>query len=139
MKIVINSCFGGFSLSPKAIAEFYKRKGRECHFFTQPDFKGKYIPVDPDSKTCISQMMLAAFDVADPDVEEDDFWQNHYLDSRPDDRTDPDLVAVVDQLGDEAGGSCAQLKVIEIPDGTNWEIAEYYGVESVHEVHASWS
>lgn len=139
MKIVINSCYGGFSLSPQAMLEFYKRKGRECHFFTQPNFRGKYIPVDPDSKTGISQMMLSAFDVTNPDVDEDDFWKKHYLDSIPEDRTDSDLIAVVEQLGDDASGSCAQLKVIEIPDGTNWEIDEYDGVESIHEVHSSWS
>lgn len=30
MKIVINRCFGGFGLSPLAVKEYLKRKGKEC-------------------------------------------------------------------------------------------------------------
>jgi len=32
-KIVINTCFGGFSLSPKAIKRISELKGKECYFF----------------------------------------------------------------------------------------------------------
>lgn len=55
------------------------------------------------------------------------------------DRNDPILVHVVETLGDEADGRFARLRIVEIPDDVNWEIAEYDGVESVEEVHRSWS
>ena len=55
------------------------------------------------------------------------------------DRNDPILVHVVETLGDEADGRFARLRIVEIPDDINWEIAEYDGVESVEEVHRSWS
>jgi len=35
-KIVINTCFGGFSLSPKAIKRISELKGKECYFFNFP-------------------------------------------------------------------------------------------------------
>ena len=35
MKIVINVCFGGFSLSNKAIKRYLELKGEECYFYKQ--------------------------------------------------------------------------------------------------------
>ena len=35
MKIVINVCFGGFSLSNKAIKRYLELKGEECYFYIQ--------------------------------------------------------------------------------------------------------
>lgn len=55
------------------------------------------------------------------------------------DRNDALLVQIVEQLGEEADGDCAKLAIVEIPDGVNWEIHEYDGSESIHEVHRSWS
>jgi hypothetical protein len=55
------------------------------------------------------------------------------------DRTDPDLVAVVQELGKEAEGSCAELKIVEIPDDVEWQIEEYDGSEWVAEKHRTWA
>jgi hypothetical protein len=54
-------------------------------------------------------------------------------------RTDPNLVKVVEELGKEANGEYADLGIVNIPDGVQWEIDYYDGRESVHEVHRSWS
>jgi hypothetical protein len=54
------------------------------------------------------------------------------------DRADPVLVRVVEELGSEANGEHAKLKVIEIPDDVKWTIEEYDGVEWVAEVHRRW-
>ena len=53
-------------------------------------------------------------------------------------RTDKKLVECVETLGEKADGYCAELKVVEIPDDVNWEIDEYDGLESIHEVHRVW-
>lgn len=53
-------------------------------------------------------------------------------------RNDPQLVEVVEELGDAASGVHAKLKVVEIPDGVEWEIDEYDGVEQVAEKHRAW-
>ena len=54
-------------------------------------------------------------------------------------RNDPRLIECVETLGKKTNGNYASLKVIEIPDGTEWELQEYDGRESVHEKHKSWS
>ena len=53
-------------------------------------------------------------------------------------RNDPKLVECVEKLGEEANGTYAELKVVEIPDDVNWEIGEYDGLEWVEEVHRRW-
>ena len=53
-------------------------------------------------------------------------------------RNDPKLVECVEKLGEEANDTCAELKVVEIPDDVNWEIGEYDGLEWVEEVHRRW-
>lgn len=53
-------------------------------------------------------------------------------------RDDVDLVSIVESLGSKANGSCADLQVIDIPDGVNWQIEEYDGNEWVSEVHRTW-
>jgi len=53
-------------------------------------------------------------------------------------RDDPVLVQVVEELGDAASGRHAKLKVVEVPDGIDYEIDEYDGIERIAEVHRSW-
>lgn len=54
------------------------------------------------------------------------------------DRDDPRLVQVVEELGKDASGRYASLKVIEIPADVKWHIHEYDGAETIHEDHRSW-
>ena len=49
------------------------------------------------------------------------------------DRTDSDLVRIVEELGDGADGDFSSLKVVEIPDGIKWYIHEYDGLEDIRE------
>lgn len=57
-------------------------------------------------------------------------------------RDDPVLVSIVRQLGDKANGISSEfcsLKIVEIPDGVQWEIAaDDDGSECVAEVHRVW-
>jgi len=47
------------------------------------------------------------------------------------------LVEMVER-GD-ADGDYSELKVVEIPDGVNWYIEEYDGLEHVAERHRTWN
>jgi len=60
---------------------------------------------------------------------------NDYMAYRYDER----LIAAVEKVGlKESTASLAELRIVEIPDGIDFEFDEYDGIESVHEVHASW-
>lgn len=141
MKIVINSCFGGFSLSRKAVQRLAELQGRECYFFEHKYVNNEYVPIsDPFSETARRYTFWTTFDVPDPNAFEDEkeLYDKHYINNRPDDRTDPLLVQVVEELGDEANGDCAKLRIVEVPDGIEWEIDEYDGVEHIAEKHRTW-
>lgn len=138
MKIVINRCYGGFSLSHAAVMEYSKRKGLGLRAVIPfRDEKGihdwnKYVLyVDGAASWSIS------YSTADL-TSDGNIPDGAYFSHRDIKRDDADLIATVEALGDDANGSCAKLSVIEIPDGVDWEISDYDGMESVEEVHRSW-
>jgi hypothetical protein len=151
MKIVINDCFGGFSLSALAVKRLAELNGKECYFFRIKLGISKYAPIS--IKEANESMFWTAFSISDPEkflpvekIGKDGTYKDYNreyekisLDCRPENRTDPLLVQMVEELGAEANGSCACLKIVEIPDGTDWEIDEYDGSETIHEKHQSWS
>lgn len=51
----------------------------------------------------------------------------------------PELIKVVEEMGDAANGSCANLKIVEIPDDVEWDVEEYDGNEWISEKHSTWS
>lgn len=49
------------------------------------------------------------------------------------DRCDPDLIRVIEELGERANaGRHSELVIVEIPDGYNYWIESYDGAETVH-------
>jgi len=56
-----------------------------------------------------------------------------------DDRSNPNLVSLVETLGPIASGKYSHLKVVEIPDDVQYTIEEYDGVEWVAEHHRTWT
>ena len=112
MKVVINRCYGGFSLSDEAKELYLKKKDLKYN-----KEKGQYFS-------------LTGYDY---NVEGYDFWYERDIA-----RDDPFLVEVVQELGDKANGRCAELDVIEIPDGVDYEVQEYDGKEWIAERHRTW-
>lgn len=117
MKIVINRCHGGFGLSDAAFEklleakgiEFEKKEGDICtHYFK----KGH---LDND------EAYLSPYDFCDDKK-----------------RADPDLVRIVEEMGEDAFGWAAELKVVQIPDDVEWYIEEYDGLEWIAELHRTW-
>jgi len=102
MKIVINTCFGGFGLSKMALESYAYRKGVVL---------GKW-----------NETWGYFDDFSARDIE----------------RNDPDLVQIVESLGNLASGWAAELKVVEIPDDVEWQIEEYDGSEHIAEKHRTW-
>ena len=117
MKIVVNKCFGGFGISHKAILRYAEIKGIKLYH---------------KREGCMYYYSKSPFKKVDQ-IKNEDHFSNYDIQ-----RDDPVLVQVVEELHDEANGDYAKLRITEIPDGVNWEIDDYDGMESVHEVHRSW-
>ena len=150
MKVVINVCYGGFSLSPLATKKIAELKGKECYFFKFDlgDEEYKPITIEEAEKAYI----WYAYSVPNPEDyrlnerDEDGLYKSANeraekisLCFRDLDRTDKELIKVVEELKNKANGSFAKLKVVTIPDGIKWEIEEYDGNEWISEIHRIWN
>lgn len=169
MKVVINRCYGGFSLSPRAVQRLAELQGRPCFFYRSvrgadglEDLK-RYERITLEQASSGDTFMWYAFDVPDAETtimarytneewraasdEQRKAWNAEYtaheIGNREYERHDPLLVQVVEELGGEhrqgASGYCAKLSVVEIPDGTDYEVDEYDGMEHIAEKHRTWA
>jgi hypothetical protein len=138
MKVVINKCYGGFGLSLKAQKEYLKLIGKEAFFYAK-DYKAKtYTRIEDLDGSCIfSYTLTKDFGDSFGELSSDNYDKYGFYDGNIE-RDDPNLVAVVEKLGDESSGDCGSLRVVEIPDDIEWEIDEYDGMESIEEKHRSW-
>lgn len=132
MKVVINTCYGGFGLSPEATRALIG-----CPHIQLMDPKEYYGGRDGWEKDFAKAQNreegLFGVTLHDGKVVID----NH---SHGDEaRNCPALVRVVESMGKKANGFCADLKVVNIPDGMAFEISEYDGREHVAESHQTWS
>ena len=131
MKVVINNSYGGFSLSPKGLRRYLELKGEQAYFYHQISyaFQGKIEFERIDNIEDVPSLF---------------FWcttRNHgkIIDDEPTEclysysieRSDPILVQVVEELGEEASGQYARLTVVEIENGKWFKINEYDGLESI--------
>jgi hypothetical protein len=141
MKVVINNCHGGFGLSHEAVMRYFEIKGIKVY----PE-QGKdhwkfwtYWTVKPEDR--IESKEGAAFYAMS--MEDRRAYNASHSDQtacpREIERHDPALVQVVEEMGDEANGTYAELKVIEIPDGVDYVVEEYDGMEHIAEAHRTWS
>jgi len=156
MEIVLNKCYGGFGLSPKAIKRIAELQGKECYFFKDTFSPRGHIPITIEEAE--NYILFSAYSISNPDeflreqkdwremtIEEkqasNEKYDSVYLKSRYDydERNDPILLQVMREIGEsEASGKMAELKIVNIPDGVAWEIYDYDGIETAHETHASW-
>lgn len=134
-KIVINNCYGGFSLSEKGLTRYLELKGKNAFFYKYNFDSRKYTKVPRGKDDFFSTCFTKDYGniVSDLEVNKDDLFS-----AREINRDDPDLIRVVEELGEEANGHYASLKIIEIPSDVKWIIEEYDGSEWVAEEHRTW-
>jgi len=113
MKIAVNRCFGGFSLSDEAIKRYGELKGLNL-------------------ETTSTTYGVSEWYVVDEIGDKEYFWTFNI------ERDDPILIQVLEELGKDANGSHAKIEVVEIPDDVKWQIEEYDGAEHIAEVHRTW-
>ena len=146
MKVVINRCYGGFGLSVAAYEKLIEW-GVPVRKYTEQER-------DPETGLYLEQPLNDGEVIFDKELTplgesklndiyhrykgrtrlDDRYWDCWTRDSR----THPLVVRVVEELGEAASGSPAELVVVEIPDGTDYEIDEYDGIEHIAEKHRTW-
>lgn len=137
MKVVINKCYGGFGLSIEAL---YKCVQENSPLVKKYKYGEKNITEDWDG--FIKKYLKEDYN---------GYLSNgHYYLYHPIDETlytfdkhewkrnEPELVALVEEMGEAANGTYAKLKVVEIPDDVEYTIHDYDGMETIHEKHRSW-
>lgn len=117
-KVVINQCFGGFGVSQAAYEKLIEWGFPTRKYDKSENFNGDNVIYEGGTTilgggkywdVCLGQ-----------------------------DRTNPLLVRVVEELAAAANGKCAELAIVEVPDDVSWEIDEYDGNEHVAESHRTW-
>lgn len=127
MRVVINTCFGGFRLSEEAYEKLieYGVPLRDYVEEKRDPVTHLFVP-DPSND---GEVILRGGSVFSK------YWDTWTRDNR----THPLVVQVVEELGERANGPCARLKIVVIPENVDWDINAYDGREHVAEKHRCWS
>lgn len=121
MKIAVNRCFGGFSVSKDA-ALMLRSKGVKI------TLNGEYY--SDGSGPC--EKMEDAYYLCNEDfgIESDNVYQY---------RAEKRLIETIEILGEEkASGVLSNIVIVNIPENVDWEIDDYDGMENIEEVHRRW-
>jgi hypothetical protein len=141
MKIAINRCFGGFGLSHEAVLRYFEIKGITVYpeqgqdswkFWTYWTVKpeDRIESKEGDAFYAMSMEDRRAYNQAHS---EQTFYERDIA------RNDPALIQAIEELGEAAAGGFAEIAIVEVPDGVDWQIEEYDGMEHIAEVHRTWS
>ena len=145
MKVVINKCYGGFGLSHAAVMRYAELSGFKLYPFID-DLVRKIYGSDatfetPGAIRHYSRMPLEGLPLderGNPAIPYGQYFNDSQIE-----RNDPILVRVIEEMGaghrTRASGEYANLVVVEIPDGVDYEIDEYDGQEHIAEKHRTWS
>lgn len=104
MEVVINRCYGGYGLSDEAVRLYLTKKN---------------IPIVINSESSSKHFKYYI-------VEDNDRFCSYNIP-----RNDPVTIEVIRELGAKAPDSCAELEIVSIPDGCQYQISEYDGMESI--------
>ena len=149
MELLINRCWGGFGVSAMTLMHTAERKGIKVFPYTEKfDFDDGNVangwhlnqiytritemPIEEPSG--VSEIVV--FLQKDPGQEvvtPDNIENFNQWDFSPDNnRTDKDLIASVKEDGEGANAQCSEPHVVTIPEGFDYKIDDYDGMESVY-------
>ena len=137
MKVILNKCYGGFDVSQEAYELYAKKKGIEIFTYKLECVNDKPIYRKTDTGSSIFTITFTK-DFGDCIELSDDNSKKYFLELRGSHREDPVLIEVVEELGKRANSPFSKLVVVDIPDGMEYEIDDYDGVETLHEKVKKW-
>ena len=114
MKVVYNNCFGGFGLSKKAVIRLLQLGSKE----TEDELE--------EYQVGLAQDLLNNKEISERIERLLPHFSYYNLK-----RHDPLIIQVVEELGDEANGEFAKLKIVDTCD-EKYRIKDYDGKESVY-------
>jgi len=131
-KIAYNACYGGFGLSHDAIMRYAALKGLTIYPFVDCRTEdGSLLPYNAPNRfrratEKESQTAFLVHYCTTPEYSDETYWSPYdaYKDRA-------DSIQVIEELGENANGQCAKIRLEEVPSGTLYRIDEYDGLESV--------
>lgn len=134
-KIVINICYGGFSLSDAGMVRYAALKGLTLYPEVEQFGYTTHWTVPKEGRENQKDFYHLSLEERRASNER---RSKQSINCRDFARDDPVLVQVVQELGRAADGACAELSIVEVPDDVSWEVEEYDGKEWVAETHRTW-
>lgn len=146
MKIVINKCFGGFGLSKAAYEKLIEwgvpvrkyieqRRNETTGLYEKEPLNDGEVIFDRELTPASEGAVAAIYHKYRGTTALSRYWDGWTREHR----THPMVVRVVEKLGEAASGPLSELAVVEIPDGTEYEISDYDGREHIAEAHRTWA
>ena len=130
MKVITNRCYGGFSLSLEALNLTYKLQGKKLYFFVSNGYgdDAEYAPIKLVEIIDNEDAYSSVYAYTSPTREDDSFVSPHMIS-----RENTYAIQAIEQLGEKANGRCAELRIVDLPDGCEYSLEEYDGQEWIAE------
>lgn len=106
MKVLINNCYGGYGISHEA-CKLWLERNNISFIETKDDYGDPQFIIDNDIS-----------------------YVSHLIS-----RDDPYMIQIFEEKGSEfVSGECAELILVEVPDGCQYRIGEYDGMEWIDKI-----
>ena len=144
MKVVLNRSYGGFGLSPEAIKLYAKYANINVYFYEQVKYlrrdqydEWRKVPDDVEldkSGSYIITLHDLGYSFRNIPADLYPFIDNDI------DRTDENLIRVVEELGSKSFGKYAHLEIFDLPNEAfvDTHIESEDGIETIHKNHEYW-